>query len=82
MDHAQTQSMIRDLGHAAAVARALQPFVPAGQSLSRSAVAQWKRVPAEYVIPLEHISLGKYRREVIRPDVFGQAPNAPVHEAA
>lgn len=82
MYRAQTQNMIRDLGHAAAVARALQPYVPAGKSLSRSAVAQWKRVPAEYVVALEEISGGRFRREDIRPDVFGQPPHAPFNEAA
>lgn len=75
MNAIQTQTMIRQLGNAAAVARALQPFVPAGQTLSRSAVAQWRRVPAEYVIPLEQVSQGRYTREEIRPDIF-----RPVHE--
>lgn len=83
MDRTQTQNMIRELGHAAAVARYLQPYVPAGRSLSRSAVAQWSRVPPEYVVAIEDMSRGRFRREVIRPDVFApQAPDAPIDEAA
>lgn len=70
MDRKSTQDMIRDLGGAARVAGALQPHIPAGQSLSRSAVAQWRRVPVEYVVAIEALSFGKYNRRLIRPDCF------------
>lgn len=80
MDSKQTQDMIRDLGGAATVARALQPYVPEGQTLSRPAVAQWRRVPAEYVVAIETISLGKYNRRLVRPDLFWG--DAPVFKAA
>ena len=70
MDRNSIEHMIRDLGGAARVAAALQPYLPPGQTLSRSAVAQWRRVPLEYAVALETISFGKYNRRLIRPDCF------------
>jgi DNA-binding transcriptional regulator YdaS (Cro superfamily) len=40
--------------------------------ITKSAVSQWERVPAEHVLRVE--SLTGVSRHVLRPDVFGLAP--------
>lgn len=44
-------------------------------NISRSAVAQWKRVPAERVLDVESIT-GVSRYD-LRPDIYGHAPPPP-----
>ena len=43
--------------------------------ISRQAVEQWRKVPAEYVLIVEGLS-DKYDRYQMRPDVFGKRPSA------
>lgn len=51
-----------------------------------SLVSQWaterRPVAAHHCLPIEQATAGAITRYELRPDVFGQAPNAPVHEAA
>lgn len=59
-------------GRIAALAREL--------GLSRSAVWQWSRVPAERVVEVERIT--GIPREALRPDLYAKAPVASCSEAA
>lgn len=59
---------IKESGGAAAVGAAL--------GISREAVQQWKRCPAERAIQLERLSGGKFNRHQLRPDLY------PVETAA
>lgn len=33
-------------------------------------ISRWKRVPAEYVIPVENATSGKILRSFLRPDIY------------
>lgn len=48
--------------------------IAAEAGISRSAVAQWERVPAERVLDVERIT--GISRHVLRPDIYGPAPEA------
>ncbi|WP_419952513.1 Cro/CI family transcriptional regulator [Methylobacterium sp.] len=43
--------------------------------VTRQAIEQWRRVPAERVLDVERIS--KVSRHALRPDIFGDRPVAP-----
>jgi DNA-binding transcriptional regulator YdaS (Cro superfamily) len=46
--------------------------------LSRAAVSQWERVPAERVLDVERLTgISRYQ---LRPDVFGPAPECQCKE--
>jgi DNA-binding transcriptional regulator YdaS (Cro superfamily) len=50
-----------------------QTLVARRIGVTRQAMAQWSRVPAEHVLEMENIS-GVSRYE-LRPDVYGPPPN-------
>lgn len=70
MDKLDIKSIAEKAGGVVALSLAL--------GLSRSAVSQWQRVPAERVLDVERIT--SIPREQLRPDVFG--PNPSQQEAA
>jgi DNA-binding transcriptional regulator YdaS (Cro superfamily) len=53
---------IAAVGSASALARAL--------GITRMAVAQWKKVPAERVLEVEKATRGKVKRYELRPDLY------------
>lgn len=72
MDRKQTQGMLRDLGGPVAIAAELSRR--ADRTITHSALCQWRRVPADWVIHLEAIAAEQgfsYNRHAMRPDVFG-----------
>lgn len=48
--------------------------------LSRAAASQWDRVPAEHVLTVERLT--GVSRHVLRPDIFGDAPDQSSDKAA
>lgn len=59
-------------GMAAVKKRMPLSWVARELGINRSAVAQWKKVPAERVLDVERIT--GIPRHQLRPDVFGIAP--------
>jgi DNA-binding transcriptional regulator YdaS (Cro superfamily) len=59
---------IKAAGSASAIARHL--------GITPQAVLQWRTVPADKVLEVEKIS--GVSRHLLRPDVFGPLPDAPV----
>jgi len=59
-----TRDAVRKAGGGAALAERL--------GITKSAVSQWERVPAEHVLAVEQHS--GVSRHVLRPDVFGPPP--------
>lgn len=58
----KTQAIIRKLGGPVAVATAL--------GIKSQAVSQWNAVPANRCKAIEEMSVGKYSRAKLRPDLF------------
>lgn len=45
-------------------------IVGAALGISREAVQQWRRCPAERAIQLERLTAGKFTRHQLRPDLY------------
>lgn len=61
------------LGVKAAIAHfGTQTALAATLGIERSAVSQWKQIPATRVLEIEELT--GISRHVLRPDVFGPAP--------
>ncbi len=69
------EEAIRIVGSQSGLATAIQPKHP---KVKQQHVWKWLRagkIPAEYVLAIEHATGGKVTRYQLRPDVFGQDPN-------
>lgn len=44
--------------------------------VTESAVSQWKRVPYQRAVEIEDKTQGRVTRHEMRPDIFGQPPEA------
>ena len=64
MDKVTIREAAEKVGGVVALAHAL--------GLTKGAVSQWERVPPEHVLKLE--GLTGVSRHVLRPDIFGPAP--------
>ena len=53
---------VKMMGSAAELARRL--------GIRPQAIYQWRRVPAERVLQIERLTLGRVRREELRPDLY------------
>lgn len=66
MDKVTIREAAERVGGIVALAKAL--------ALTKGAVSQWERVPAEHVLAVE--GLTGFSRHVLRPDVFGPQPGS------
>jgi len=67
---AETQALIARAGGPAAVGRMFDP------PITPQAVSQWMVVPPNRCLGIETGSEGKVTRYQMRPDIFGEAPQA------
>lgn len=72
MDKLTIREAADRIGGIVALAKAL--------GITKGAVSQWERVPAEHVLSVEHLT-GVSRHD-LRPDVFGPAPSEPARARA
>jgi DNA-binding transcriptional regulator YdaS (Cro superfamily) len=68
------------LGGPSALAEALSNLNDGAETISSQAVSQWKKVPAERVLSVEHVT--GISRHDLRPDIYGAPQNETNGEAA
>jgi len=77
------EEAIHIVGGQNALARKLAEFDPRFKHLKQGHIWWWlyrsKKVPPQYVIPIENLTCGRVTRYRLSPDVFNELPSKPQH---